>query len=247
MNVVITEKEYEINYYEIDYKKRALITTIINYLGDVSTKQSELRGVGIDYMKENRIAWVLYKWHINVSKYPMYGDKITVRTIPVSFKKFYAYRKFEVINSLGEKIMEASSVWLLIDIDKRKPKRITEDMVIAYGITEDNKEGLQTPKLSNFENIDIEKNFNVRYEDIDTNGHVNNAKYVSWILEAVPLDIVTKNTLRSITITYKKETGYGHCIKSCSQIINDDNEIICNHKIVNEEGKEITLAKTIWS
>lgn len=45
------EQEYRIHYYEIDYKKRALITSLMNYFDDVATCQSEKLGVGIDYLR----------------------------------------------------------------------------------------------------------------------------------------------------------------------------------------------------
>ena len=50
------------------------------------------------------------------------------------------------------------------------------------------------------------KIFNVRYSDIDTNGHVNNSKYVSWIIETVPLEIVLNYTLKNLKMDYKRNS-----------------------------------------
>ncbi|WP_027626095.1 acyl-[acyl-carrier-protein] thioesterase [Clostridium lundense] len=248
MENLVTEKEYEIHYYEVDYKRRVLITNIINYFCDVATKQSEDRNVGLDYMRENNIAWVLYKWHIDVHRYPLHGEKVIVTTRPHSFRKFYGYRKFQIIDEKGEIIVEANSIWFLIDIKKRRPKRINDYILEAYKVSKDNDERgiLEIPDIACVESIDNEKTFNVRYSDIDTNGHVNNVKYVSWAIETVPLEIIKNYALKSITINYEKETKYGEIINAFVQIIKEDKKIICIHKITDKEGNELTIAQSIW-
>ena len=81
----IAEKEYSIHYYEIDYKKRCLITSLLNYLQDLAILQSDRLGAGIDYLGEHKMAWVLYRWDVKINQYPMYREKIRIRTNPCSF------------------------------------------------------------------------------------------------------------------------------------------------------------------
>lgn len=246
MTEMVTEKEYDIQYYEIDYKRRLLITSLMNYLGDIATRQSEELGVGIDYLRDQGIAWVLYKWSIDIDRYPVYGEKIKVRTKPYSFKKFYAYRIFEILDLNGNIIARANSVWFLIDIEKRKAIRVTEDMYKAYGISKEKSDVLDIKKLKCPEKIHSEKSFNVRYSDIDTNRHVNNVKYVDWAIETVPLDVVTNYSIKGINITYQKETTYGAVVKVFTEIREEENRYICLHKIVDENDIELTVLETNW-
>ncbi len=111
MQPVITDKNFEINYHEIDFRKRALFTTIMNYFEDASTEQSEKLGVGLQYLKDNNQAWVLYKWDVTIDRYPEFGEKIIVRTIPLSCRKFYAYRRFQIIDKTGKVIITGDSIW----------------------------------------------------------------------------------------------------------------------------------------
>ena len=64
-----TEKEYEVHYYEVNYKLECKISSIINYFCDIGTFQSESLGVGIDYLTERRLAWVFYRYDINIKRY----------------------------------------------------------------------------------------------------------------------------------------------------------------------------------
>lgn len=244
---LVTSKEYEVNYYEVDCRQRVTPTYIINYFSDIASKQSEDQNIGIKYMDENGVAWVLYQWDIEIKRYPIYREKIIVKTEPYSFKKFYAYRYFEILDEDNNLLVSAKSVWFLIDVEKRRPKKISPLMYEAYDIKDDTKEILKIEKIRDISQVDSEKQFNVRYSDIDTNKHVNNAKYVSWVIESVPLEIVSHCSLNNILVTYEKETMYGEVVTVQTEIIEDENSFTCIHKIVDKENNKLTSAQTIWT
>lgn len=242
----IFEEEYEIHYYEVDYNKRALITSIVDFLGDIATRQSEELGIGIDYLKENGLCWVLYKWNIDMYKYPVYGEKVLIRTCPCSMRKFYAYRTFELINSKGEVLSKAESIWFLINIEKRRPVRIGENIYKAYGLTFNDNKSLEIENIKKLESVNYEKQFDVRYSDIDTNRHVNNEKYIAWAIETLPLDTVLNYTLKNIKVTYEKETTYGETISVLTEVTKQGDNINYLHKIIDKEENELTLLSTVW-
>ena len=154
---VVTDRNYNIHYYEVDIHKRALITSIIDYLGDMAMYQSEILGVGIDHLKENKMAWVLYKWDITMESYPLLNEIIKVKTFAHSFRKFYAYRKYEIIDAEGNKIGYASSVWILINTDRRRPIRITKDMYATYGIDDSNNTSIDIENIKPINTVHSEK------------------------------------------------------------------------------------------
>jgi len=238
------EQEYRIHYYEIDYKKRALITSLMNYLDDAATCQSEKLGVGVDFLRERHLAWMLYKWDITIHKYPVFGESVKVRTAPHSFNKFYAFRWFEILSQNGEKLVSAKSQWLFVNTAKKRPIKIPKKMYEVYGVGPDDSLKLEaiTPPSS----IDAEKLFQVRYSDIDTNRHVNNVRYAAWAIETVPLDIVLDCTLSNLKVTYKKETTYGKTIKARTQILKQGDNTTCLHSIVDEDDNELCLLESRW-
>lgn len=242
----IAEKEYEIHYYEVDYKRRVLLTSIMNYFNDICTEQSDRLGISIDYMKENGIAWIIYKWDIDIIRYPLYGEKIRVGTEPHSFRKFYAYRRFWIEDEAGRVIVTANTVWFLIDAARRKPLRVPANMYDAFGVSPDMNDALDIRKLSAPHDADLVKEFSVRYSDIDTNQHVNNVNYAAWVLETVPLQLVLKYALKNISLVYQKETLYGEVIKVCTGIEDSGDGALCSHKILDREGNILNIAETRW-
>jgi medium-chain acyl-[acyl-carrier-protein] hydrolase len=242
----VLEREYEIHYYEIDYKKRLLITRLMDYFGDMALKQAEYLGIGMDYLLANNMVWVLYKWDINIITYPMYEEKIKIKTYPVSIRKFYAYRMFEVRDESGNIIGTAKSIWLLIDYIKRRPIKVNENIYSTYGLKPEIEEPFQIDEIKEVERVDNSTQFKVRYTDIDTNKHVNNAKYADWVIETVPLEIASIYSLKNLNLQYHKETNYGEEVKVLTQISYDKDTVYCIHNIQNKEGKKITSGTSLW-
>lgn len=243
---LVTSRDYPIHYYEIDNKERALISTIMNYLTDICTIQSDEQNVGIDYLLENRRGWILTQWHLKINRYPTYKETVTVSTQAHSFYKYYAYRKHFIKDSQDNLIVDGESTWLLVDLDKRRPVKIEEQMYDAYKISPNENDRFKSANFKHLDSWDSEAKFNVRYSDIDTNEHVNNVKYISWIIESVPMDITANYEMKELTVCYKKETNYGHTVTVHTACEQTEGGYICKHNIVNEDGEDLTLAETHW-
>lgn len=239
------EKEYEVQYYEIDVNGKLLVTSLMNYFGDIATSHSQVVGVSFDYLIGKHIAWVLYKWNINITRYPSYGEKIIIKTKACSFRKFYAYRTFEVLDQKNNIIAGADSIWILIDINRRRILRITEDMYEMYGVSRKDKGSFSVERIKLPQRFTIEKSFEVRYSDIDTNRHVNNVKYVDWVIETIPLDIIVNYYVKNLNITYEKEAVYGENVTIFTEFREQDGGYISLHEVLDGEGKRLSAMEVI--
>lgn len=241
------EKKYEIHYYEVDSKLRCKLPSIIDFICDVGTQQSEHFGGGIEYCTKNNCAWVFYKYDISVYRYPMFGETISITTQPVGFKKFYGLRKYIIKDVENNIIGEASALFFLINIQKRRPMRIQKEQYDIYGVDGDVNYDISMDKIERIDDEQYHKEFNIRYSDIDSNNHVNNVKYVEWAIEAVPLEVVKNYILKRIKVNFEKETIYGDKISVSATLkeINDVN-LKSYHTIRNSKGDEVTLIEADW-
>lgn len=242
----ILERDYEVHYYDVDVKLQCKIESIINYFTDIGTKQSESLGVGIEYLKERNLSWVFCKYDIKVNRYPKYGEKIRVTTNALGFKKFYAFRLYEIFDEEGNKIVEAIGVFLLIDINKRRVVRIPIEQYESYGVNKEEECDISVTKLEKLKEEMYLKEFKVRYSDIDSNRHVNNVKYIEWALESIPVEILYNNNLVELSVVFEKECSYGDDIKSICEIREDNEQYIILHKIENSDGKELSTLISKW-
>ena len=130
---------------------------------------------------------------------------------------------------------------LQVRVDALKEKGIVPKLaVVRVGEREDD---LSFAKISQITNPYSEKEFEVRYNDIDVNGHANNGNYIVWAFE--PLDFEFKNThkIKTIDMIYKKEAKFGEKIISQVEFKDPTTTV---HRLQNTDGEDLFLLECNW-
>ena len=241
------EKEYELHYYDVDKNLKGNMSTIINILSDIGTKQSEELGSGMKELMKENMSWVFYNYHVKIFRNPMYGETLKVKTEPVGFKKFYALRNYEIKDGNGNVIVNANAIFLLINLEKRRMMRIPESQYKLYGVDGDMKCEFKVPRIEGITEFKYTDTFKVRYTDIDANQHVNNTKYVDWAIETLPEEIVDNYSLDEIKVTFEKECKHGEVVNVYTDLREqEDGSIISVHKIETLDKRELTRLIGCW-
>lgn len=242
------EKQYKINIFDVDSEHKCKFSTLADYLWDIVISQSDHLGETEEGFVHNKCIWVLLKYDITIYEYPKFKDTITVDTRVLGTKKFYGYRANSIKNSEGKLIGEVISTAILIDFEKRRPMKISREQGEIYGIEGELSEVPPLDDIKEIENKEFIKDYPVRYSDIDSNGHVNNVRYMEMAMDTLPRYILNEYRLFNIKVLFKKETTDGDTLHISSEIINDtNNEITTIHKITsNNTGKLITKLQFIW-
>lgn len=243
----IFKKEYKINIFDVDSEHKCKFSSLVDFLWDVVISQSDYLGETKEGFVQNQCIWVLLKYDITIYEYPKFRDTITVDTKVLGSKKFYGYRQNTIRNSEGKVIGEVFSTAILIDFEKRRPMRISSTQSEIYGL---NGELAEVPTLDDLPKIqkeDYTKDYPVRYSDIDSNGHVNNVKYMEMAMDTLPRFILNEYKLFNIKVLFKKETTDGDTLYISSEVINNDNNNITTvHKITNNNENLLTKLQFIW-
>lgn len=175
-----------IRYSETDCEGKLTLESLLDYFQDCSTFHSEDLGLGIQYLKENNLVWVLSTWQIVVERFPNLCEKVTVGTFPYEFKGCFGYRNFFMKDKAGNYIAKANSLWTLLNTDGFKPMHPTEEMRRKYKLEEKLPMNYEGRKILVKENGRFEEKIVVRPQHLDTNHHVNNGQYVRMALEFLP-------------------------------------------------------------
>lgn len=243
----IYTKNYDINYSDVDPNLKCKISSILNFICDVGTNQSEVLGDTIEKLIEKDYVWVFYKYDVKMYSYPSYRDRISVTTEPFGFRKFYAYRKYLIKNEAGELIGEATALFFLISISRRRPVRIPKDEYTLYDVELEHENNYEMEEISAGNAEDNVKEFRVRYSDIDSNRHVNNVKYVEWAIESASPELLENYKIGRVKVIFEKECKFGDNVKvSCTLVSEDENKSVTSHIITNDEGKELTKLEIEW-
>ena len=188
--------------------------------------------------------WVLIKYRIEFNEYPTDIRDLILKTEPRGRNKIFAYRNFELVD--GDKVLaKASSVWSLVDISTMKPVLIEEVVKNPYlGKFEKGENDLSFNKIPSLVNVDYEKEFEVRFNDIDVNMHANNGNYIVWALEPIPAEFQLKHKLKTLDMMFKKEIKYGE--KMISKVQMTDS-LTTLHAVQNSDTSEdLCVVKCEW-
>lgn len=197
-----------IRYSEVDKEGKITLNAILDYFQDASSFHSEDLGVGIDFLMERELAWVLSSWQIEINRYPHYGERVRISTWPYDFKGFFGYRNFTMEGAKGEVLAFANSIWTLLDLKKARPARVIPEMEKVYQLSPKLSMKCESRKIELPEEMQEREAFPVHKYHIDTNQHVNNGRYVGMAQEYLEEDKV----IRKMRAEYRKAAVYGDII-----------------------------------
>ena len=236
-------KKYLIRTYECDKNSNLRLVTLMNIFQDIADEHASILGLGLEFCLQHGMAWVGSNYHLKVFRMPKLHEEITITTWPAVEKRLGAIRDFLITDANGNEIIQASSQWILIDVTRKRPISL-KDNLPHYQIVDDRAiiEDFNT-KIPDIEYQDYSLSFNVRFDDIDINNHVNNAIYPLWASETVPADFRANKTIAELEIAFKKEGLYGEKVNVVTQI--KSNETI-HHISSQTDGRELSRVRIVW-
>ena len=241
----VFDKNYELRYFEMNKYGVASPTAILTLLEETAAEHCHNINHCLYSLERQNIGWVLVSGTINMIRYPNYKERIAIRTWISKFTLVKGYRENIIFDDSGTVIGKAKGIWVFYDIEKKKPVPIIEQIKLKWGIN---------PEVSqevNFDTIKIgdDSNYKLEYDilksDVDSNKHVNNIKYLHWLVESVPDDILDNYILKRIDARFFSEGKLGEKIR-----VYKNNEVEKNiflHTMrSNFDNRLIAAAKTEW-
>ncbi|MDR0963220.1 MAG: acyl-[acyl-carrier-protein] thioesterase [Clostridium sp.] len=193
--------ESRIRYSECDSEGSLKFSSLLDYFQDCSTFQSEDLGIGIRFLKERGLVWVLAAWQIVVEQMPHLLDNVVIGTFPHEFKGFLGTRNFFMQTKEGAYLAKANSLWTLINIETGKPVPAPSYILDKYQIEPKLPMNYLPRKIFLPPNGQEQAPFLIKKQHLDTNNHVNNGKYIEMALEYLPDGYV----IASMRAEYRKQ------------------------------------------
>ncbi|KAI7989014.1 hypothetical protein LOK49_LG13G00441 [Camellia lanceoleosa] len=222
----VFRQNFSIRSYEIGADRTASIETLMNHLQEPAlnhVKSAGLLGDGFGSTPEMGDVVQVDTWVAASGKNGMWcdwlvrdcrtGDILTRASRGGGYLKFLM--KFE--GEIGTFFVDSPPV---VDEDSRKLPKLDESTAdyIRNGLTP-------------------------RWSDLDVNQHVNNVKYIGWILESAPLPILESHELCGMTLEYRRECGRDSVLQSLTTVsgggvgsLVDPGYVECQHLLRLEGG-----------
>lgn len=243
-------QDLEVACYESDINSRMLPTAFLNLAQEAANQHANYLGVGYDVMHITRKAWVLSRLYVRFNHTPQWRDKVNLQSWHKGANGYLYFRDFVVTDNAGRAAIEATTSWLVIDIDSRRLTKYTELAEDEERCISENVIAEQAPKIVLPSGAELQQvgSHIARYSDLDMNGHVNNVNYVEWALDSIGFDITSKLLLKELFVNYNAEVKLGDevVLKVWEDIENGAAEERIFYVIGEVGGKNSFIVKLIF-
>ncbi len=196
----------EVDIHDVDYNGVAKTSSILRYIQTAAQCQLTDGGMSYDNLKKDNRAFLLSRLKLEILRpLPAY-TKLTAITYPCE-SRGYSFLRCYALESEGEVVARAISMWALIDTQSRALVRVN-DFNLGLPTLPQNGLVLGAMKMPSTL-IDI-GGYGVHYGDVDQNRHMNNTKYPDMYSNFLPLE---GKMIRSISINYQNEAQIGEKLR----------------------------------
>jgi len=237
--------QYEILSFGTDYLGKVHLSALMNYLQEAARLHSIREGFSVFDLFKKGVTWVVSRYHLKINRYPNLSEKISVSTWASGKNGYFALRDYEVVDEKQAPILVATSSWMIIDLQSRRPVKVEnlfpDELVLQERALEDD-----FPQLPAVEILDYKTNFRVLFEDLDYNRHVNNVVYSRWALEGMPQEVLFSCRPEELEINYRAEAFYGDEIEVITQKPATPDGYWVQQVFNLTSGKEVARVRSRW-
>ena len=199
------ENEYVLRSGDFDKFNRIKPAAVLDLFQDAAGQHAAELGLGFDQMLERSYLWVMRKIKFRVLSAPMPHQRVVVKTWPLAPGRL-SYRREYAIESLeGQRLIVGSSEWVVIHSQERKLLSVPDLYPFTDGFHEEMMFEGKLGKVPEFPGVGEPYTLRAGFSDLDANGHVNNARYAAFVLDALAPD----RELDTFQIDYRKEVLHG--------------------------------------
>ena len=229
------------NWHDTDANRNVRTSKIVEYMQEAANRQCEDSGLPLEKLRDEKgLAFILGALSLRIYK-PLHAyEDIEVRTWCKEAKSYIFQRFFEIIRD-GERVAEAASTWVLIDLEKKTMVRANNydffDGKFYYDEPVDPASLLPKARIDKkIELFEVGKR-RISYSDIDYNMHMNNTHYPDMICDFLEEMTDAENEWRvaAVSLSYIKESHLGATLTVTRSEMEEDGTVLV--RTLNESGE----------
>lgn len=231
----VLEKHYTLTADLVDAAGICRPDALLQLLQDIAGEHAERIGTGRQIMLDNHnCVWMLVRTWYQLDIPLLLGQTVGLRTWPSKNDATVSERYFE-IEVDGTSAGRALQMWVLVDIDRRRIARIRNFAEIQAMPLTEKPISLRLRHLVPPELHDA-GTYRVTNEDMDVNGHMNNARYLRCAMQPLGDGFVSQ-----LQINYERECRAGQTL--CLQMASLDG---ANFVYGRFEDGSVSFEAQIW-
>jgi acyl-ACP thioesterase len=136
----------------------------------------------VDAGFEGRGGWVVRRSHLEIDRFPAFGEPLALETWCSGLGKMWAERRTTVTGEGGAHV-EATALWVFLDPETGRPQPLDPDQVEVWGSSAEGRRVRARLQHPDPPPDAAATSWCFRAADLDVAGHVNNAAYWTVVEE----------------------------------------------------------------
>ncbi|KAK0574042.1 hypothetical protein LWI29_026533 [Acer saccharum] len=212
--------------YEVGADKTATLESILNLLQETALNHVWMSGLlsngfGATHgMMKNNLIWVVSRMQLQVDHYPIWGEIVEIDTwVGASGKNGMSRDWLIRSQATGHIFARATSTWVMMNEQTRRLSKMPEEVRAEISPWFIQKQAIKEDVADRINKLDNKAKYAISglkptRIDLDMNHHVNNVKYVRWMLENIPDQVVQSHQLSGIILEYRRECSSSSIVQS---------------------------------
>jgi len=247
MNAARHTESFPIRAFECDPHGRLLPRTLCLLLQETAAAHASELGVAVETLLDRGVAWVLSQLRIAVDRWPAAGETLLIETWPEAASGTRIERRFRLLDGDGKVLGEAITLWLVMDLQRRRPVRLPEYVTATFGTLVGPNRPSRLDPIPALERPELEQTLTVAYGDLDMVHHANNAAFVEWMVSCVAGSLWNTHDPATIEVNYLAECRLGDTIVSLCGPADDNDPPTAVHSLVRTaDAIEVARARSVW-
>ena len=199
------ETGFELTARDVDFAGRFRPSAVFTRMQEDGEVHAHALGFGREALLARGLIFVLFRAQLRMSSYPVMGERVVHRTWPGQSSRFFCPRYHTFSSPDGAALGAASTLWAVVELESRAMRS-----PLKAGISMPDTSAL-TPPLAAPEHVEqlggpaqLRRHV-AAYSDLDVNSHVNNARYIDWICDSLPVGLHSTHALNTLLVNYAKE------------------------------------------
>ena len=209
----IHEEHTQITSADTDFTKILKPGSLINMLIQIAWHHAEKLGFGMEFLHREELVWMLSRMHIKIYDYPSWNEHLSFTTWPKGIRRLFYLRDFEAYGLKNHLMAQATSEWLLIDLKTRRPKLFNPENNIFNQNKDKHALMNEVPVIQDLNEKYETFNNTACYSDLDLNQHLTTTRYIDWMLDTLPIELLRRNKCKELIVNFIREVHYNEQVE----------------------------------
>ena len=236
------EKLYDIYGTMTDCYGDLKLSALLYLAQDAAGEHCKELALDWDTMAQKQMFWAVIRHRVQITRLPKEGEKIRVQTWPMPTTRVAFPRSTVAYDENGRELFRAISIWVIMDRNTRGMILPAKSGIMVPGVSCGNE--LPAPRSLAPQGLSSGENRQVRYMDLDKNGHMNNTRYLDWVADLLPSKFYGAHQPKELVICYNQEALEGQEIHLQWELNGNGELTVDGHRVGQNEERVFSAQVT---